>query len=354
MKGHHSRSRKTIRPLRCGLIGAGRFGWGHHGQTLLQHPKFQLAAVCDLLPERVAAAVAASGCAGYARYEDLLADRRVELVVVATVSGLHERHVLQALKAGKHVLVEKPAALSAAGIDRMVRAARRSGTLLTVHHNRRLDPDLLLVREVIASGRLGRLFRVRRCLAGFSRRNDWQTLRKHGGGLMGNWGVHLVDQCLQLSPAPVRRVWGSVRHVWNPGDAEDDIKACVELKDGLVLDIEMTSACASVQPEWVVAGSTGTLSIQGGRARLLCFHPDHLPPMEAIDLPYYPAERPTPAASTAAIPWQDEEMPAEPRQKQPSFYDQLYAAVREGAPLLVTPESARRTYALMDRICAGE
>ncbi|MFH1571504.1 MAG: Gfo/Idh/MocA family oxidoreductase, partial [Gemmatimonadota bacterium] len=141
-------------PVRCGIVGLGRIGWSHHAQIQQQHPGFELVAVCDREPDRIAEAVAASGCAGYRSLAPFLRDPRVELVVVATPSKFHEPMALKALQAGKHVLVEKPAALKTAGIDRMIRAARRAGAVLTMHHNYRLNPEYLAVHEIIAAGTL--------------------------------------------------------------------------------------------------------------------------------------------------------------------------------------------------------
>lgn len=340
-------------PVRCGVIGLGRIGWCHHSQAIMQHGGFELVAVCDLEEERLAEANAACGCATTKRFEDVLANDAVELVIVATQSIDHEPMSIAASKAGKHVLCEKPAAQSAAGIRRMMAAARQAGKVLTMHHNYRLNPEFLYVREVIESGVLGRVFRIKRRNQGFSRRNDWQVLRKYGGGMTGNWGIHLVDQCLCLLDSEVDQVLGAVGRIFNPGDAEDDIKALIRAKSGMTLDIDMTSACAAPEPSWVVMGTCGTLWIQDGKARLRYFDPAALPALPVNDMHLAIGRRYGVVPGPDEVPWQEREEEIRPKGQYPSYYDNLYQAIRAGKELVVEPESALRTYQVLDLIRRG-
>ena len=340
-------------PIRCGIVGLGRIGWCHHAPIIRRHGGFILEAVADREPERRREVEAETGCRTYANMGSLLRDDRVELVIVATPTTFHQKMAIQALRAGKHVLVEKPAARTARGIDAMIRAAEAGGVTLTMHHNRRLDPDFLYVKEVIESGKLGRVFRIRRAVSGFSRRNDWQVLLKYGGGMIGNWGVHLVDQCLQLLDAPVADIWADVNHIINPGDAEDDLLALIRSESGLVMEIEMTSANAAPTPNWVVLGSAGSLWITGSKAHMKVFDPDALAPLSPNDVPYAIDRQYGVVPGPDVIPWEECEEDAKPAGTYPSYYDNLYAAIREGGTLLVTPQSARRTYAVLERIRRG-
>jgi len=340
-------------PVRCGVVGLGRIGWNHHCQIVMSHNGFELVAVCDLEEERVQEAQKASGCRGYRDVGKLLQDKEVELVVIATQSKDHEPMALRSSRAGKHVLVEKPAARTANGIDRMNQASRKAKRLFTVHHNYRLNPEYLFVREVVDSGVLGPVFRLRRRVGGFSRRNDWQTLSKYGGGMLGNWGVHLVDAGLQFLRPPIVQVWGHLQHLFNPGDAEDDIKAVIQDKKGVVLDIEMTSVDASDQPGWVVCGRWGTLWLQGKKAYMKRFDPKKIKKLKPNDLHYAPERRYGVIPGPDEIPWMEQEMAVEPKKQVQSYYDRLYLSLRKKAPLLVTPESARLTYEVLARIRRG-
>ncbi len=343
---------KAPDPIRCGVAGLGRIGWAHHCAIIRQHGGFELGAVCDLEEPRRKEAVASAACAAYSSFEELIADESLELIVVATQSADHEEMSVQALKAGKNVLCEKPSALSAKGIRRMMAAAKKSGRTLTMHHNYRLNPEFLHVREVIQSGAIGRPFRIKRRVQGFGRRNDWQTLRKYGGGMTGNWGIHLVDQCLQLLDSPVVEAWGAVRQVFNPGDAEDDIKALIRCESGMLADIDMTSACAAPEPSWCVLGANGTLWLQDGKVHVKRFDPKKLPPVKVNDL-HCAIDRKYGVVPEESIPWEETEEPVGPKGSYCSYYDNLYAAIRKGEPLLVEPESALATYQTLDKIRRG-
>lgn len=340
-------------PVRCGIVGLGRIGWCHHAQILMKHGGFRLVAVADPEEDRCREAKDACGCRTYPGLAPLLKDGEVELVIVATPTKFHQKMAIQALGAGKHVLVEKPSALSARGIDAMAAAATAAGKVLTMHHNRRLDPDFLYVREVIESGRLGQVFRIRRGVAGFNRRNDWQTLLKYGGGMIGNWGVHLVDQCLQLLGAPVADTWADVNRIFNPGDAEDDLIALIRGENGLVMEVEMTSVNAAPLPNWVVLGSAGTLWVTGNKAHIKYHDPAKLAPIEPYDKPMVPGRQYGVIPGPDKIEWIEADEEAKPARTYPSYYDNLYRAIRHGEPLLVSPESARKTYAVLDRVRRG-
>lgn len=340
-------------PIRCGVVGLGRIGWAYHAQEIIKHPGFTLAAVCDLEQSRLEEAHQLTGCATYTGFPELIGDANVELVIVASQSIDHEPMTLAALEAGKHVLCEKPAALNATGVARMNAAAQNAQRIFSVHHNYRLNSEFLYVREQIQSGVLGQIQRIKRRNQSFSRRNDWQVLRKYGGGMTGNWGIHLVDQCLCLLDSPIRDVWGDVKQIFNPGDAEDDIKAIIRGESGMTLDIDMSSACAAPEPTWVVSGNHGTLWITGNKAHLKFFDPGELPALEVQDGHLAAGRKYGVTSGSVEIPWQEREEPTVPSGTYAGFYDNLLDAIREQKELLVTPQSALQTYEILDLIRKG-
>src|SRR5207247_5899878 len=113
--------------------------------------------------------------------------------------------------AGKHVIVEKPMAMSLAEADSMIAAAKRARKKLIVHQNYRFYPEFLHLKEIVDSGLIGRVFHIRNYITAFARRNDWQTLSKNGGGVLNNTCVHFLDQILQLLPGTVAQVMGDLQ-----------------------------------------------------------------------------------------------------------------------------------------------
>ncbi len=339
-------------PVRVGVLGLGRIGWLHHAATAAWHGGFRLAAVCDTEAARVEEATVGRDVAGYTSYDAMLADDVVEVVVVASPSMQHGAHTIAAVRAGKHVVCEKPACRDVAAFDRMTAAAEQAGRHLLVHHNQRLYPDCLAVREVLASGRLGSVFRMRRVVTDFRRRDDWQTLKKYHGGVLSNWGTHLVDQLLYLSDSRAAEVFADVSRRISPGDAEDDVRAVIRCENGVLLEIEVSDAVAAPQPAWVVCGDRGSLWIEGGRLHLKVTEGSWAD-VEVRDTPLAAGRKYGATDPNNQLNWVHETRDAVPLEPIDGFYDCLYQTIRlERAPL-ISSQSVRRTYETLGQIRAG-
>ena len=199
-------------PLRIGISGLGRSGWGIHANVLAQiGEKFRVTAVCDPDSSRQEEAIDRFDCLAYSTIGEILADKAVELLVVATPSQLHVSDVSAAMRAGKHVIVEKPMAPTLAGVDEMIAVAEETGMLLTVNQNYRYHADFLKVKEVVDSGVLGRIVQMRITGNGFRRRWDWQTLKKYGGGDLNNKGAHSIDWAIHFFDDPNPEIFCQMR-----------------------------------------------------------------------------------------------------------------------------------------------
>ena len=332
--------------VRVGIVGLGRSGWSNHATTVPKLPGFTVAAVADAVPERRAEAESTLGCRAYADYRELVADPELELVVVCTPSHTHADVAVAALRAGRHVLVEKPMAASLAEVDRMIAAAAEAGRILTVFQNRRLDPDFLKVQEILASGVLGPIHLIKMGRHGYQRRSDWQTLRKLGGGQLNNWGAHVVDQALLLLGGEYAELFADLQHTVSAGDAEDHVKVVLRGRQGTVVDVEITSACAYPVPDWTIMGRHGTLTGSTSRLEWKHYDPAALPALVADEGPAAGRSYGRPEQ----IPWQTEAAEVRGGNITAEYYARLRATLREGAPLFVTPESVRRQIALFDEI----
>jgi scyllo-inositol 2-dehydrogenase (NADP+) len=342
-------------PITAAVIGLGRAGYGIHVAAMRNRQDYKITAVVDPLEERRAAVAQELNCRGFATLEECLAGDQAELVVVATVSKDHAPHSITALKAGRNVLTEKPMATTVADADKMILAQRQSGKVLTVHHQRRLDQSFQYVRDLIHDERLGDVFHIRRYSGGFARRNDWQTLRKYGGGSLNNNGVHMLDSLYLLLESPVRDVWGDLRNINSAGDADDHCKIVIRGYNERVIDAELTSACALSQPEWVILGTRGTAVIERKTpkepttATIKWYAKDALGPLEVVDA--------TAAAGRKygvgeKIPW-NEAVEVVPGGDGEDFYTLLYATLRQGAPLTVDPMECRAVLDIMGRARVG-
>ena len=342
-------------PIRVGIAGLGRSGWDIHANLLAPLPdRFQIVAVVDDSAERRDQAVERFDCQAYTAYDDLVRDPAVELLVVALPSYLHGEATIAALAAGKHVVCEKPMAVSLAEADAMIEAAHRHDRVLTVFQQRRYDPAFVKVQEVIASGSLGRIVQIRMAESRFGRRWDWQTLQKFGGGSLNNTGPHLLDQALQLFGLAEPTVACLLDRTLTLGDADDHVKILLQAPcpEGSqpTIDIEISSCDAYPPANWHISGTLGGLTGSARRLEWKWVIPAEMSPRE-LDT------RPTPDRSynRDALTWhQDEwEYTGDMADAYRQYYVDLYATLRAGAPLMITADSVRRVIWLQQECHRG-
>ncbi|MEZ4677646.1 MAG: Gfo/Idh/MocA family oxidoreductase [Caldilineaceae bacterium] len=326
--------------IRVGIAGLGRSGWSIHAALLepLAH-QFQVVAVVDADPARREEAIERFDCQAYDSYDALLADPAVELIVVSLPNFLHADAAIQALAAGKHVVCEKPMATSLADADRMVAAAATSDKVLTIFQQRRYNPDFVKVKEVIDSGILGRIVQIRLCANGFSRRWDWQTLQKFGGGSLNNTGPHFLDMALQLFGQAEIQAFCHLDRTLTLGDADDHVKLLLKGEGAPTIDIEISSAAAYPSEMWTVLGTRGGLT---GGARELHWKwvVDGEMPHRELDT----APTPNRSYNRDQLIWHEEQWTLDDSgsDAHAQFYTDLFATIRGEKPLVITPESVRR------------
>jgi len=315
-------------PIRLGIVGLGRAGWGMQYQELRGREKrFRVVAGCDPIRKLRDRLGAACGCRTYARTEELLADRDVELVSVATRSCDHFAHAKLALQAGKHVFLEKPMTVTYAEARQLKSLAARKKRKLFVRHNCRYEPAFTHIREIIASGVLGEVYEVnlRRC--GYARRDDWQTLKRYGGGQLLNWGPHIIDHALRFLESPVRSLWGDLKRIAAVGDAEDHLKIVLRGRNGRVVDLEISGGAALSEPEYLVLATRGALSADTRTITLRYLDPRRkLPPRRAN--PGAPGET---FGEPEKLSWIEKTIPVAPAEKidMTMIWDDLYDAIRK-------------------------
>lgn len=245
--------------MKWALIGYGGMGGWHVGKVQTM-PEFEVAGIWDIDPARCEAARKA-GIHAYGSQEELLADASVELVTVAIPNDQHLPVVCACLRAGKNVICEKPVALSSDEVQQMIDVSRATGKLFTVHQNRRWDEDYLTIRRILQENTLGKVFRIESRVHG-SRGvpGDWRNTKRQGGGMILDWGVHLLDQILQLVDEPIVSVHCEVQHVTND-EVDDGFKTIITFGSGLTAHVEVGTSNFINMPRWYVQGNNGTAII---------------------------------------------------------------------------------------------
>jgi len=259
-----------------GLIGCGRIA-DKHITSLAACGDAELVAVCDILPERMQAAVEAyrnrSGSkALIAAYDDvnhLLADERVQAVVISTHSALHAELAIRALRAGKHIVVEKPLALDTADVRTIAELAEEKGRCVQVCHQLRYRPLLLRIKQLIDQGSLGKLYlgaatiRLQRSRQYYEEAR-WRGTWTQDGGMLLNQGIHLVD-LLQWFLGDAASVFGRMARTDMPKQTEDVAAGVIGFVGGAigVIEANTISQPNNFDNAITLFGERGTISIGG-------------------------------------------------------------------------------------------
>ena len=330
--------KKTATPIRVGIVGLGRAGFGMQTQELLARPgMYEIVAGCDLSPkQRRRFGDKVPGAKLYARAEDLFADPRVELVSVATRTPTHVELAVAALRAGKLVMDEKPIATTLAGARRLVAEGKKHPGKLFFRHNRRFEAAFNDVQDVIASGLLGEIEEIRLCRHNYARRDDWQTIRAEGGGQLLNWGPHLVDHALQFLGGRPDFLHAELRRIAAVGDAEDHVHLLLRRGAGPLVEIEISGGAAMKAPVYFVLGSRGALVSDNEKTLRLRY----LDPKKKL-----PARRATTGLMDSfgrgeTLPWIEETREVRKDLRPDCIWDALHGHLRGGKPFRVTTEEA--------------
>lgn len=242
------------------LIGYGGMGaW--HAQKIACIEELELRGIYDIDPRRCALAER-NGVHAYGSMEELLDDPSVRIVTVAIPNHLHKDICIRVMEAGKNVVCEKPVALSSGELREMIDAAEKNGVLFTVHQNRRWDEDYRTARYIFENKLLGPTFRIESRVHG-SRGipGDWRNQKECGGGMVLDWGVHLLDQILQMIPRKIRSVYATLSYVTNE-NCDDGFTVTLQFEGGLTAIVEVGTSNFIDLPRWYILGENGSAIIE--------------------------------------------------------------------------------------------
>lgn len=334
-------------PLRIGIIGYGGMGeW--HAETLKNIPECMLYGIYDIAPRRQSAA-ARNGLRSYDSLEELLADSNIDAVTVATPNDTHIDISLKAMNAGKHVVCEKPVALSSSELAQMTECADKNGVLFTVHQNRRWDEDFLVVKKLFEEKTLGPVFNIESRVHG-SRGipGDWRNKKEYGGGMVLDWGVHIIDQILFMLPdRKLKSVWAQLSHITNE-EVDDGFHVFLQFDDNLTCLLEVGTSNFINLPRWYVQGENGTAVISdwelNGEIVMVSDWEkrDAVPVVTAAGLTKTMAPRTDETIRRYPLP----EVKSDIR----DYYRNFAAAVNDGEELLVRPDEVMRVMRVMEAV----
>ncbi|MCL2285617.1 MAG: Gfo/Idh/MocA family oxidoreductase, partial [Firmicutes bacterium] len=339
--------------MNVAILGMGRSGRDIHGAYLLTATdKYKIVYVVDPVPERRARAEEEYGCQTFADYKELIGKKDIDLVINATPSHLHYPITMDLLANGFNVLCEKPLAHTAAQVDELIARAKESGKMLAVFHQSRFAPYFRQVNKVLESGVLGRVIQVSIHFSGYARRWDWQCCKEFGGGNLYNTGPHPVDQALQLlNYEGDPNVVCYMDRVNTFGDAEDYVKLLITAPNRPVIDVEVSSCNAYPGFTYNIMGSAGGLKGSVKEMQWRWFVPEEAPMQELVKGPLHDGNW-YPRYCSEPLKWHEDKWEVEDdgifTLGTERLYDSVYDHLKDGTPLVVTPEQVRQMTWVME------
>lgn len=264
--------------LRIGLIGCGRIGTKKHIEALIENvDKIETVAFCDIEKEK------AQRCAKIfeertgkrveveTNYKKLLKREDIDAVAIATESGLHYEITMEALTNGKHVLVEKPMALSTKHADEMIELAKRKNLKLGVCFQNRFNPPIQELRKKVEEGAFGKIYYGVATIRwnrneGYYKQASWRGTWEQDGGALMNQCTHNIDLLQWMLGGEIEEVYGVIRNFRHPYiEAEDFGGAIIKFRGGKVGVVEGTTSIypRNLHEKLGIFGERGTVVIGG-------------------------------------------------------------------------------------------
>ena len=322
-------------PIKVALMGLGRSMFADHYSVFRKHPAlFKVVAACDLLKERRdIIARDYPDCRMFRQFADMLDEHDIDIVDIATCTVDHVKHAMMSLKKGFWTLLETPMALTPDDAQILRGQALKSKNRLLIFQRGLFDPDFQLVRLAMSDPRLGRIHQIRIRREDFVRRDDWQCVKRLGGGAAYYAMTDLIIQALKLLPTPPIQMWSELKRIASLGDAEDYAHVNLKTRDLISADVEFNGGCLSSEraPSFEIRAERGVFKVAQGAMSGT---------MTVID-PKFSFPRRRSSVRTPAIRDMHEEFPVQtfeltlPKGTQygPSaFWKHVYDTVRTAAP----------------------
>ena len=318
--------------IKVGVIGyGGAFNMGRQHLQEMQKAGMTPVSVADVDQDRLQVAKEDfPGIETYTSSTAMLEGSDVNLIVIITPHNTHADLALECLQAGRHVVCEKPLAITTAECDRMIEAARENDVILSTYHNRHWDGCILrAVEEICEKGVIGDVIRIEAHMGGYGKPSDWwRSSKSISGGVLYDWGVHLLEYSLQILDGNMTEVTGysSTGHwashtAWGEDTNEDEATAVVRFDNGQLLSLRITTIDSNPKEgQLEITGTEGTYIFDGGSWKTIT-HEDG-------------AEVVKKGSNPQGEGWR--------------FYQNIADHLTEDEELVITPEWSRRPIHILD------
>ncbi|MBU4199076.1 MAG: Gfo/Idh/MocA family oxidoreductase [Verrucomicrobia bacterium] len=317
--------------IKVGVIGyGGAFNMGCAHLNEMKKAGMTPTAVAEIDAQRLKVAGRDfPGIQTYASVTEMLAKSDVNLLAIITPHNTHAGLAIQCLNAGRHVVCEKPLAITTAECDVMIAAAKKNKVVLSTYHNRHWDGHIMAAMRHIRAGEIGAVVRVDVRMSGWGKPgNWWRSSKTISGGLLYDWGVHLLEYTLQVVNDDIREVsgylWSGVwanQTAWKKDTIEDDGLVVVRYAGGAWSTMAISSIDLRPPPSFFkVTGTKGTYIMEWGTGEIITHNGDK---MVTVRVPNPPCEG-----------WK--------------LYQNVADHLTRGAKLIITPEWSRRPIHILD------
>lgn len=331
------------------IIGYGGMA-GHHEKVMrVDYDRMKLKGIFDL-DERRCKVADEQGYYVYASKEEFMQDPEVDVAIIATTNEAHKDLAIEALRAGKHVICEKPVTMSSAELEEIIAVSKECKGIFTVDQNRRVNRDFVLMRRQVESGIIGKPYVIESRVEGSrGMPSGWRTIKKLGGGMMLDWGVHLIDQIMYMVPEKVTNVFCKMYSIEYP-EVDDNFRLTMTFENGLTAHIEVSTNNYITHPRWYVLGETGTLVIDDWNCTgkiVRCIDKENVWDEEIVYTKAGPTKTMAPRNpnSTETILLTE---PTDVVDNLTPVYDQLLDCVEGKAELTIKPEQVLRVMKVME------
>ncbi len=246
--------------VNVGIVGFGYAGKCFHSYLVNITEGLNLYAIVSSSEEKRKEAENNYGVRTYEKIDQLLEDDNVSLVVLATPHYTHCPLAIKAIEAGKNVVVDKIMCMNGKEADEMVKKAKEKKVVLSVFQNRRWDWDFLTVKKIIEEGIIGKVHRIESTITGYKKPKGWRGIKEESGGILFDWGAHLVDQAMIIGNYEIDSVWCEIQDFgkWEDVNIGNFGRIVMNFKNGLVYEIMISNCLKFEKPRWLIYGDCGT------------------------------------------------------------------------------------------------
>lgn len=332
---------------KLGIIGYGGMGGWHHENIAERIQGIEVAGVFDIREEMLEKA-RNKGIKAYETAEALLQDPEIDIVTIATPNDVHKDYIIACLRAGKHVVCEKPVTMNAKELEEVIAVMHEEKKLFSIHQNRRWDKDFRMIKAIYDQNLIGHMYRIESRVQG-SRRSlhGWRGYKVNGGGMLFDWGVHMIDQILWMIPEEVISVEAHLQNIFAP-EVDDHIDVILRFASGTTALIEVATNCFITQPRWHVCGGEGTAIVEDwdGKGKIVSIKEDS--EMAWEDEIVYTSAGPTRTMAPRPQHTTIETSLPEVMVSWEHYYQNIIDVLDGKAELIVKPEQALRVMRVID------